>query len=186
MQASDLKINTVFVMDGSIYVALDVRHVQQPRLASFLSVKYKNIETGQVFENRFNPGDKLEEANIERREMQYLYQDGNLYYFMDVETYDQIPIDEKVVGETMKLIKEGATVTIHFALGRIIAVVPPLFVELEVVDAEPGLAGDTTRSVLRPAKVETGYEVRIPLFVNVGDIIRIDTRTGEYAERVSK
>ena len=185
MIANDLKINSTFEMDGNIYVALDVRHVQQPRLASFMSIKYKNVETGQVFENRFSPGDKIGDAQIERKEMQYLYKDGNLYYFMDTETYDQMPLDEKVVSDAMKYIKENGTVTISFALNRVIAVNPPLFVELQIVSSEPGLSGDTARNVTKPAVLETGASIRIPLFVNEGEIIRVDTRTGEYVERVN-
>lgn len=184
MQASDLKINSIFSMDGHIFVALDVRHVQQPRLASFLSVKYKNVETGQTFESRFNPGDKLDEANIERKEMQYLYKDDNLHYFMDTETFEQMPIDEKTLGNNLNYIKEGGTVTINFALGRIISVTPPLFVELEVVDTEPGIAGDTVKATMKPATLETGYVVRVPLFINQGEFIKIDTRDGSYSERV--
>jgi elongation factor P len=184
MQASDLKVNSTFEMDGNVYVALEVRHVQQPRLASFMSIKYKNIETGQVFENRFNPGDKLGDAQIERKEMQYLYKDGNLYYFMDTETFDQIPLNEEIVADAMKYVKENGIVTVSYALGRVFAVTPPLFVELEVTDCEPGLAGDSARSTTKPAVLETGVSVRIPLFVNTGEIIRVDTRTGEYVERV--
>lgn len=184
MHASDLKTNTVFAIDGQIFVALDVRHVQQPRLASFMSVRYKNIETGQTFENRFNPGDKLDEANIERKEMQYLYKDENLHYFMDTETFEQLPIDEKVLGDTLNYIKESGTVTINFALGRIISVTPPLFVELEIIETEPALAGDTVKQTMKPAKLETGYVVRVPLFISQGELIRIDTRDGSYSERV--
>lgn len=184
MQASDLKINTTFEMDGNIYVALDVRHVQQPRLASFMSIKYKNIETGQVFENRFNPGDKLGEAQIEKKEMQYLYNDDNLYYFMDMETFDQIPLDKKTCEDAMKYVKENGTVTIQRALNRVIAVNPPLFVELKIVSSEPALVGDTARNVQKTAVLETGHSIKIPLFVNAGETIRVDTRTGEYVERV--
>lgn len=180
MQANDLKINSTFEMDGSVYVALEVRHVQQPRLASFMSIKYRNIETGQVFENRFNPGDKLGEAQIERKEMQYLYRDENLYYFMDTETYDQIPLDVKAIENSMKYVKENSNVTVTFALGRVIDVVPPLFVELEIIESEPGLAGNTATNSTKSAKLETGHSIRIPLFVNQGEIIKVDTRTGEY------
>ncbi len=184
MQANDLKINTIFSMDGHIFVALDVRHVQQPRLASFLSVKYRNIETGQTFENRFNPGDKLDEADIERKEMQYLYKDDNLHYFMETETFEQLPIDEKVLGDNLNYIKEGGIVTINFALGRIISVTPPLFVDLEVIDTEPALAGDTVKATMKPATLETGYVLRVPLFINQGEHIIVDTRDGSYSERV--
>ncbi len=186
MNASDLKINSIFVIDNNIYVALDVRHVQQPRLASFLSVKYKNIETGQTFESRFNPGDRLGEATIERKEMQYLYKDENLHYFMDIETFEQLPIDEKVLINALDYIKEGGMVTINFALGRIVAVIPPIFVELEVTQTEPGLAGDTVKNTNKPATLETGYQLRVPLFVNTGDVIKVDTRDGLYSERVNK
>ena len=184
MQASDLKINSTFEMDGNIFVTIDVRHVQQPRLASFMSIKYRNVETGNVFENRFNPGDKLGEAQIEKKDMQFLYKDDNLYYFMDTETYDQMPLDEKIVAEAMKYVKENGIVTINFALGRVISVNPPTFVELQIVDTEPGFAGNTATNATKPGKLETGHTIRIPLFVNIGETIRVDTRTGEYVERV--
>lgn len=180
MQASDLKVNSTFEMDGNVYVALEVRHVQQPRMAAFMSIKYRNIETGQVFENRFNTGDKVGEAQVEKKEMQYLYKDDNLYYFMDTETYDQIPLDEKVVENAMKYVKENGLVTVVFALNRVIDVVPPLFVELEIVDSEPGLAGNTATNASKAAKLETGHTIRVPLFVNQGEIIKVDTRTGDY------
>lgn len=184
MIANDLKINSTFEMDGNIYVALEVRHVQQPRMASFMSIKYKNFETGQVFESRFSPADRLGDAEIEKKEMQYLYKDDNLYYFMDTETYDQIPLDEKVVAEAMKFVKENAIVTIHFALGRVVSVAPPTFVELQIVDTEPGLAGNTATNSTKPGTLETGHTIRIPLFINIGEVIRVDTRTGDYVERV--
>lgn len=184
MQASDLKINSTFEMDGSIYVALEVRHIQQPRLASFMSIKYRNVETGNVFESRFNPGDKLGDAQIEKKEMQFLYKDDNLYYFMDTQTYDQIPLDEKIVADAMKYIKENGTVTINFALGRVISVTPPLFVELQIIDTEPGFSGNTATNATKPGKLETGFSIRIPLFVNIGEVIKVDTRTGDYVERV--
>lgn len=184
MLASDLRINSTFEMDGHIFTVVEIQHVQQPRLAAFIRAKIKNVETGQVLEKRFNTGDKLGEAFVERKEMQYLYKDGNLYYFMDLETYDQMPLDESVVEDAMKYVKENGAVYISFALNRVIAVTPPLFVDLKIVNCEPGVAGDTAKSAYKPAELETGLVVRVPLFVNNEETIRIDTRTGEYVERV--
>ena len=184
MTANDFKMGTTFEMEGNIYQVVDFQHVQQPRLAAFVRAKIKNVETGQVLEKRFNTGDKVGDAMIEKKEMQYLYSDGDLYYFMDTETYDQIPLDKATVEDALKYVKENGTVTIHTALNRVVAVVPPLFVELKIVECEPGVAGDTAKNVTKPATMETGLVVRVPLFVNQDETIRVDTRTGEYVERV--
>ena len=185
MQGSDLKVGVTFEMDGNIFTVVESHHVQQPRLAAFIRAKIKNVETGQVLEKRFNTGDKLGDAYIEKKEMQYLYEDGDLYYFMDVETYDQMPLDKKTVEEAMRFVKENGTVTIAFALNRIISVTPPLFVDLKIVECEPGVAGDSAKSAYKPATLETGYVVRVLLFINNEETIKIDTRTGDYVERVS-
>lgn len=184
MQVGDLKIGSTFEMEGSIYTIVEMQHVQQPRLAAFIRAKIKNVETGQVLEKRFSTSDKVGEAFVDKKDMQYLYNDGNLYYFMDVETYDQIPLDKKTVEDVMKYVKENSAVSIHFALGRVIAVVPPLFVDLKIVNCEPGVAGDTAKNAYKPAELETGFVVKVPLFINNEETIRVDTRTGEYVERV--
>lgn len=185
MQASDLRINTTFEMDGHIYTVMEYQHVQQPRLAAFIRAKIKNVETGQVVEKRFNTGDKLGDAFVDKKEMQYLYKDAGLYYFMDLETYEQFPLDEEVVADTMKFVKDNGTVTIAKALGRVISVTPPLFVELKIVECEPAVAGDSAKSAYKPATMETGLLVKVPLFIDNGETIKVDTRTGDYVERVS-
>ncbi|KKC29760.1 elongation factor P [Caldanaerobacter subterraneus subsp. pacificus DSM 12653] len=149
-----------------------------------MRTKLKNIMTGAVIERTFSPTEKFEEAQIERREMQYLYNDGEFYYFMDTETYEQIPLSYDKVEEAMKYIKENMIVTVKFYKGEAFSVEPPTFVELEVIDTEPGVRGDTVTGGSKPATVETGAVIQVPLFINVGDKIKIDTRTGEYIERV--
>ncbi len=183
MQASELRSGSTFEMDGAIYTVVEYQHVQRPRLAAMIKAKIKNVETGQVFERRFNIGDTLGDVFIEKKEMQYLYSDGNLYYFMDVETYDQMPLDKEIVEDAIKYVKEGGNLTIHFALGRVVAVVPPLFVTLKIVNCEPAVAGDTAKNTLKPAELETGLVVKVPLFIGNEETIKVDTRTGEYVER---
>ncbi len=184
MQSSDLKVGSVFEMGGAIYTAVECQHIQQPRLASFIRAKIKNIETGQVLEKRFTTSERLGDVVIERKEMQYLYNDGGLYYFMDTETYEQIPLDYDVVKNTLQYIVENMMVKLSYANGKIISIEPPLFVDLRIVECEPAVAGDTAKSAYKPAKVESGLLVKVPLFVNNGELIRVDTRTGEYVERV--
>ena len=185
MQAGDLRIGTTFEMDGAVWTVLDFQHVQQPRLAPLMKTKIKNIETGQVLEKRFKVTEKLGSAFVEKKDMQFLYQDGSIYYFMDTENYEQLALDGKIVEEAMPFIKEGAMVNIHSALNRVIAVIPPIFVELKIVKCEPGVAGDTAKSAYKPAELETGLVVKVPLFVNNEETIKVDTRTSEYVERVS-
>lgn len=184
MQISDLKVGTTFEMDGSIYTVLEIEFKQQPRLAAVIRGKIKNLETGQVMEKRFGAGDKIGPAYLDKKDMQYLYSDDNLYYFMDVETYDQIPLNKEQVEDIMKYVKEGSVVSVHSAIGRVVAVEPPIFVNLKVTYTEPAIAGDTAKSALKAAELETGFVIRVPLFVNNGDVIKVDTRTGEYVERV--
>lgn len=159
-------------------------HVKPGKGAAFVRTKLKNVMTGAVIEKTFSPTEKFEEAVIERREMQYLYNDGELYYFMDTETYEQIPLNYDKVEDAIKYIKENMIVTVKFYKGEAFSVEPPTFVELEVVETEPGFRGDTATGGSKPATVETGAVIQVPLFINVGDKIRIDTRTGEYLERV--
>ena len=144
----------------------------------------KNVITGSVIERTFNPSEKLQGAEIEKRQMQYLYNDEDLYYFMDNETYEQIPLNKEQIGDALKYIKENMDVTILSFKGNVFNVEPPMFVELEVTYTEPGFSGNTTTTSGKPATLENGLEISVPLFVNIGDRIRIDTRTGEYMERL--
>lgn len=152
--------------------------------SAFVRTKLKNVITGAVIEKTFNPSEKYPGAEIEKRDMQYLYQDGDLYYFMDNNTYEQIPLNEEQIGDALKYMKENMDMKILSYKGKVFAVEPPMFVELEVTYTEPGFSGNTTTTSGKPAKLENGLEISVPLFVEIGDKIRIDTRTGEYMERV--
>ena len=153
------------------------------KAAAFVRTKFKNVITGAVVERSFNPTDKYPTAFIERKDMQYSYNDGQLYYFMDTETYEQVPIGEDVLGDNFKFVKEEMICKICSYKGNVFAVEPPTFVELEITETEPGIKGDTATNATKPATLETGAEIRVPLFINEGDRVRIDTRTGEYMER---
>jgi len=182
--AGDFRKGVTIELDGQIYTIVDFQHVKPGKGAAFVRTKIKNIVTGNVLERTFNPTEKVPRAHIETKEMQYLYNDGNLYYFMDTETYEQIPLNRDQVEDAMKYIKENMFATIKFYKGAPFAVEPPNFVELTVVDTEPGVRGDTVTGGSKPATLETGAVIQVPLFVNTGDVIRIDTRTDEYIERV--
>jgi elongation factor P len=182
--AGDFRKGVTIEVDGQIFTVVDFMHVKPGKGAAFVRTKLKNIMTGAVIERTFSPTEKFEEAQIERREMQYLYNDGEFYYFMDTETYEQIPLSYDKVEEAMKYVKENMVVTVKFYKGEAFSVEPPTFVELEVIDTEPGVRGDTVTGGSKPATVETGAVIQVPLFINVGDKIKIDTRTGEYIERV--
>lgn len=182
--AGNFRKGNTFEMDGEVYQIIDFQHVKPGKGAAFVRTKIKNIVTGSTIEKTFSPTEKVPRAHIETKEMQYLYNDGNLYYFMDTETYEQIPLNQDQVEDAIKFIKENMNVTIKFYKGEAFSVEPPFFVELEVTHTEPGFKGDTATGGSKPATLETGAVVQVPLFVNVGDIIRIDTRTGEYMERV--
>ena len=184
MTTGDLKIGSTFIMDNNIYVVVEWQHVCQPRLAAFIRGRIKNVETGQVLERNFKTNEKVDEAVIEKREMQYLYNDGELYYFMDKENFEQIPLNKADCQDALKYIVEMMDVTVNSCNGRVISVTPPLFVELQIVECEPAVQGDTSKSAMKPAKLVTGLEIKVPLFVNQDDRVRIDTRTGEYMERV--
>ncbi len=184
MTISDLRIGSTFEMDGKLYVVVEYQHVSRPRLAALVKTKIKNVETGQVLEKNFSPSDSVGQVQLQRKDMQFSYEDGGLYYFMDVESYDIIPVDAALVSDVMKYIKDETVVSVNYANGKIISITPPLFVELQIVESEPAVAGDTSRTAYKPAKLETGLVVRVPLFVNSDDKIKIDTRTGEYVERV--
>jgi elongation factor P len=178
--AGDFRNGITFEMDGSVYQVVDFQHVKPGKGSAFVRAKIKNVMTGAIVERTFNPSDKMPRAVIERKEMQYLYSDEDLYYFMDTESYEQIPIGKDVLGDSLKFVKENENVEVLMYKGSVFGVEPPFFVELEVIETEPGFKGDTATNATKPAKVETGAVVKVPLFVNQGDRIRIDTRTGEY------
>ena len=181
--AGDIKKGKTFTWEGNVYKCLDFQHVKPGKGAAFVRTKIKNILTGSVTETTFRPTEKFEDAIIERKKMQYLYNDGELYYFMDMEPYEQIPVGEDVVDEDLKFVKENEEVTLSFYQNKAFAIEPPLTVELEVTETEPGVKGDTATGATKPAVVETGANVLVPLFVNQGERIKIDTRTGEYLSR---
>lgn len=182
--AGDFRKGVTFEFEGNIYVVIDFMHVKPGKGSPFVRSKIKNIVTGQVQERTFNPSDKFQVAVIERKEMQYLYNEGDIYYFMDMQTYDQIPIDKDKVAEALNFITENMTATIQFYKGNPFSVEPPLFVELLITECEPGIQGDTSKASYKPAKLETGYNITVPLFVNEGERVKIDTRTGTYMERI--
>ena len=184
ISAGDFRNGVTLEIDGNVVQILEFQHVKPGKGAAFVRTKMKNIKNGGVVEKTFRPTEKFENAHIERKEMQYLYQDGDLYNFMDVETYDQIALNADVVGDALKFVKENETVKVCSYNGSVFAIEPPLFVELEVIETEPGFAGNTAQGATKPATVETGAQVNVPLFVNQGDKIKIDTRTGEYLSRV--
>jgi elongation factor P len=170
-------------MDGSVYSIIEFQHVKPGKGAAFVRTKIRNVITGAVTERTFNPNDKFPTAFIERKDMQYLYNDGDLYYFMDPDSFEQIPISKSVLGDNFKFVKENMDCKILSFKGSVFGVEPPNFVELEIIKTDPGFKGDTATNAQKPAVVETGAEIRVPLFINEGEKIRIDTRTGEYMER---
>ena len=182
--AGDFKNGITIELDGSVYQIIEFQHVKPGKGAAFVRTKLKNIKDGGVIERTFRPTEKCPTAHIDRIEMQYLYADGDLYNFMNTETFDQIALTKDAIGDAMKFVKENDMVKMLSYNGEIFSVEPPLFVELEVTETEPGFKGNTTPGATKPATVETGAEVAVPLFVNIGDKIQIDTRTGEYLKRV--
>jgi elongation factor P len=184
ISAGDFRNGVTFEMDNQVYQVIEFQHVKPGKGAAFVRTKYRNVKTGGVVERSFNPSDKFEQAQLERRDMTYLYHDGDLYYFMDVETYDQVPFSAAAIGDALKFLKENMVCKVVSYKGEIFAIEPPIFVELEVISCDPGVKGDTAQNATKNATVETGAVIKVPLFVNQGDIVRIDTRTGEYMERV--
>ena len=182
--AGDFRNGVTFELDGQIFQIVEFQHVKPGKGAAFVRTKLKNIITGATVERTFNPTDKFENAHIERKDMQYLYNDGDLYYFMDVETYEQLPINKGKADNALKFVKENMVVKMLSHKGNVFGIEPPTFVELEIIETEPGFKGDTATGATKPATLETGAIVKVPLFINQGDHIRIDTRTGEYMERV--
>lgn len=181
--AGDFRNGVTFEMDGKVMQVIEFQHVKPGKGAAFVRTKMRNVITGGVVETSFSPTDKFNEARIERRDMQYLYNDGDLYYFMDQETFEQVPIGKDLIGDNFKFVKEEMICNIRSYQGKPFAVEPPMFVELEVTDCEPGVRGDTATGGNKAATVETGATIRVPFFINIGEKIRIDTRTSEYLER---
>ncbi len=183
ISAGDFRNGVTFEMDGNVLQIIEFQHVKPGKGAAFVRTKVKNVITGAVTEKTFNPTDKYPKAFIERRDMQYLYQDGDLYYFMDMETYEQEPISKEHLGEAFKFVLENMECKVLSYKGTVFGVEPPNFVELTVTQTDPGFKGNTATNATKPAVVETGAEIKVPLFIEEGEKIRIDTRTGEYMER---
>ena len=184
IMAGDFRKGVTVEIDGQVWSIADFQHVKPGKGAAFVRTRLKNVMTGAVLERTFSPTDKFPKAMIETKEMQYLYSDGELYYFMDIETYEQIPLNHDQVEDAIDFIVENETVKVRFFKGNPFSVEAPNFVELTVTHTEPGFKGDTATGTTKPAELETGYKINVPLFVNEGDRIRVDTRTGEYMERV--
>ena len=183
VSAGDFRNGVTFDMDGNVYQIIEFQHVKPGKGAAFVRTKIRNVITGAVTERTFNPSDKYPTAYIERKDMEYLYSDGDLYYFMDSETYEQLPISPNVLGDNFRFVKENMICTVSSYKGKVFAVDPPTFVELTITETDPGFAGNTATNATKPAKLETGAEIKVPLFLEEGERIKIDTRTGEYLER---
>ena len=183
VSAGDFRNGVTFEMDGNVYQIIEFQHVKPGKGAAFVRAKIRNVIAGSVVERTFNPNDKYPTAYIERKEMSFSYSDGDLFYFMDPESYELVPVNKDDVGDNLKFVKEEMVCKILSYKGKIFGIEPPTFVELQVTDTEPGFKGNTATNATKPAKLETGAEIRVPLFINEGDMIRIDTRTGEYMER---
>ena len=183
ISAGDIRNGITFEMDGKVMQVIEFQHVKPGKGAAFVRTKMRNVVTGAVTETSFNPTAKFEEAFVDRRDMAYSYNDGDLYYFMDQETYENIPINKSNLSDNFKFVKENTICKILSYKGNVFGVEPPFFMELEVTKTDPGFAGNTATNTLKPATLETGAEIKVPLFINEGDMIRVDTRTGEYMER---
>ena len=181
--AGDFRNGITFEMDGQVMQIIEFQHVKPGKGAAFVRTKIRNVISGGVTERTFNPNDKYPTAYIERKDMQYSYNDGDLYYFMDLETYDQLPISPSILGDNFKFVKEEMICKILSYKGNVFGVEPPNFVELQVTQTDPGFKGDTATNATKPATLETGAEIKVPLFINEGEMIRIDTRVGEYMGR---
>ncbi|NLM74151.1 MAG: elongation factor P [Clostridiaceae bacterium] len=181
--AGDFKNGTTFEMDGQVYQIIEFQHVKPGKGAAFVRTKIRNVITGATVERTFNPTDKFEKAQINRRDMEYLYNDGDLAYFMDTETYEQLPLNMSQVKDALQFVKENTVCKVLSYKDNVFGIEPPMFVELEVIATEPGFKGDTATGATKPATVETGAQVKVPLFIEIGEKIQIDTRTGEYLGR---
>ena len=183
--AGDFRNGVTFEQDGNVFQVVEFQHVKPGKGAAFVRTKLKNVITGGVVEKTFRPDEKMPKAHIERKNMEYSYNDGDLYYFMDQETFDMIPIGAEQVGDSLKFVKENMVCMILSYKGNVFGIEPPTFVELAITETEPGFKGDTATGAKKPATLETGATIMVPLFVDGSDIIRVDTRTGEYMERVN-
>ena len=183
ISAGEFRNGVTFDMDGKVMQVVEFQHVKPGKGAAFVRTKMRNVITGAVTETSFNPSAKFENATIDRMQMEYSYNDGNLYYFMNPETYELEPVDESVLSDNFKFVKENMVCTVSSYKGKVFSVEPPFFVELEVTETDPGFAGNTATNATKPATVETGAEIKVPLFIEVGEILKIDTRTGEYLSR---
>ena len=184
ISAGDFRNGVTFELEGNVYQIIEFQHVKPGKGAAFVRTKIKNVITGGVVEKTFSPTEKMPKAHIERRNMQYLYNDGELYYFMDPESFEQIPLNADTLGDALKFVKENMVCKILSYKGSVFGIEPPTFVELAIAETEPGFKGDTATGATKPATLETGAVIQVPLFVDGSDIIRVDTRTGEYMERV--
>ena len=183
ISAGDFKNGLTIELEGNVFQIMEFQHVKPGKGAAFVRTKYKNVITGAVVEKSFNPNDKYPTAFIERKDMEYSYEDGGLYYFMDTETWEQIPISADILGDSFKFVKENMVCKILSYKGNVFGVEPPNFVELKVTKTDPGFKGDTATNATKPATLETGAEIKVPLFIDEGEVIQIDTRTGEYMGR---
>jgi len=184
VSAGDFRNGLTIEVEGNVYQVVEFQHVKPGKGAAFVRTKLRNIINGGMVEKTFRPTEKFPQAHIDRSDMQYLYSDGELYHFMNVDTYDQIALDKDAIGDSLEFVKENEMVKMLSYQGVVFAIEPPLFVELVVTDTEPGFKGDTATGATKPAVVETGATIHVPLFVEQGDVISIDTRTGEYMKRV--
>ncbi len=184
VSAGDFRNGITLEIEGKVVQVIEFQHVKPGKGAAFVRTKLKDVINGGVVEKTFRPTEKFPAARIDRKEMQYLYNDGDLFYFMDTETFDQIAVNNETVGDSLKFVKENEMVKLNSYNGSVFAVEAPLFVELEITETEPGFAGNTAQGASKPATVEPGAQISVPLFVNQGDVVQIDTRTGEYLKRV--
>ena len=183
ISAGDFRNGLTLEIEGNVVQVIEFQHVKPGKGAAFVRTKLKNVISGAVTEKTFSPTDKFPPAHIDRKDMQYMYNDGDLYYFMDMESYEQIPVGKDLLDDNFKFVKEEMICRINSYKGSVFAVEPPMFVELEITDTEPGFKGDTATGTTKPATLETGAVIKVPLFIDNGTVIRIDTRTGEYLER---
>ncbi len=184
LSAGDFRNGLTFEMDGQVMQVVEFQHVKPGKGAAFVRTKMRNVITGAVIETSFNPTAKFPSATVEKKDMEYSYNDGDLYYFMDMQTFDQVPLNSDKLPDSFKFVKEGHMCRLLSYKGSVFSVEPPMFVELEITETEPGVKGNTATNVTKNATVETGAVIRVPIFVNEGDVVKIDTRTGEYLERV--
>ena len=184
ISAGDFRNGVTFDMDGNVYQIIEFQHVKPGKGAAFVRTKIRNVISGAVTERTFSPSEKFPTAFVERKDMEYLYNDGDLYYFMDAETYENLPISKDTLGDNFKFVKENTTCKVLSYKGNVFGVEPPNFVELKIVETDPGFAGNPATNATKPAVLETGAEIKVPLFIDQGEVIRVDTRTGEYMERV--